>query len=124
MKRILTFFFFILLSVSDSFSNPIFLWKKNNSPYSIVLAKNATDSELKAAEIFQKYFKKKSDLSIPIIYEGSEKGKANLYIGLTNFAKSQIQFNKLQNEGYFIGLNGENIIKTGKTMRGKVKKKI
>ncbi|WP_433901941.1 DUF4838 domain-containing protein [Sphingobacterium puteale] len=120
MQRILTLCIFILLSVSDSFSNPIFLWKKNNSPYSIVLAKNATDSELKAAEIFQKYFKKKSDLSIPIIYEGSEKGKANLYIGLTNFAKSQIQFNKLQNEGYFIGLNGENIIIAGKTVRGTV----
>lgn len=57
------------------------LLKDGGSKYKIVISESPTDIERRAAEVFQTYFKKISNVDLPIISDKHRKGKKEIILG-------------------------------------------
>lgn len=92
---------------------------ENISEYSIVIPKQANELENQTAKEFQQYLSKLSPGNISITEEDKFQGKKGIYIGKTNFAKSQkIDFASLAADGYQLKTIKKNLILAGGSKKG------
>lgn len=90
-------------------SQPIVLCKQHTSNYTIVISNNANTIEQKAANILQQYFKKVTNIQLAIVKESNNKNQSAIYIGYTNKAKQTLPYKKVNNEGFILATQNNQI---------------
>jgi hypothetical protein len=96
------------------------LARGGRSDYAVVLAKDATELETKAAADLTEYLKKVTGAELPQVKEGEMLPKAHgIYVGQTLFAlQSGLDFREFTDEEYAIKTIGENLVITGNRPNG------
>lgn len=89
------------------------------SAYQIVISSNADELEKQAAQEFQQYLSKLALSEIAVVDENNYKGKNAIYIGKTNYAKSQkVDVTPVEGDGYIYKSAGNNLIIVGGNKKG------
>src|SRR5690606_19666035 len=92
---------------------------EGRTDYAIVFAANANSLEKEAARQLQQYLSKMSKIALPIVEEREYKGKNAIYVGQTDFAKSQdINSDKLKKDEYVIKVFENNFVIAGGSENG------
>lgn len=92
---------------------------EGRTDYAIVIAANANSLEKEAARQLQQYLSKMSKIALPIVEEREYKGKNAIYVGQTDFAKSQdINFDQLKKDGYVFKVFDNNFVIAGGSENG------
>ena len=87
--------------------------------YQIVVSSVADALEKQAAQQLQKYLSKITGSEIAVVAESGFKGKRAIYIGKTDYAKSQkVDFKSIQGDGYTYKSAGNNLIIAGGNKKG------
>lgn len=89
------------------------------SRYQIVIPSGADALESQAAKEFQQYFSMLSPSEIAVVAENNYKGNNAIYIGKTNYARSQkVDLKGLRGDGYIFRSAGNNLIIAGGNKKG------
>ncbi len=89
------------------------------SSYQIVVPSQADAVEKQAAQQLQQYLSKLAASEIAVVAESEFKGKKAIYIGKTDYAKKQqVDFAKIEGDGYTYKSAGNNLIIAGGNKKG------
>ncbi|MEO8820499.1 MAG: alpha-glucuronidase family glycosyl hydrolase, partial [Ginsengibacter sp.] len=89
------------------------------SGYQIVISSRTDSIEKQAASEFQQYVSKLALSEIPVVAEKDYKGRKAIYIGKTNYAKSQkVDLAGVEGDGYIYKSTGDNLIIVGGNKKG------
>ncbi|MCB0669569.1 MAG: DUF4838 domain-containing protein [Saprospiraceae bacterium] len=92
---------------------------EGRTDYSIVLPDKAGAIEEEAAHQLRHNLSKMSKIALPVVKEGEYKGKNAIYIGNTDYARaSDIDFEKLEKDGYLFKRVDKNLIIAGGIQNG------
>jgi hypothetical protein len=118
MKRIIIFLasmFFINLVCAQEFV----LVKKGRPASRIIISKNATGIEKKAADVLQDYIHRISGARVRIKSDKKKPAKTEILIGNVNRPElKNIRFDKLEKDGFIIRNTGRKLIIAGGTEKG------
>ncbi len=95
------------------------LARDGSSEYTIIIPKDATDSNVKAANELQSYVKRMSGVTLPIKSDSEKKGSFEISVGYTNRTdEGKSNKDKLGEEGYAIYTVGKSLFVSGSGVRG------
>ncbi len=91
----------------------------SGSDYQIVISNEADTIDKLAAQQLHYYIFEMTKLDLPIVEESIYNSNSAIYIGQTNYAKSiNIDFEQLEEDGYFYKIKGNNIVIAGGSNKG------
>ncbi len=114
-------FVYLLNPAAVNGQSVIPLLENGNSKYKIIISENANDTEKRAAEIFQTYFKTISRVNLPIISDKHKRGKYEIILGYnkhTEIHKTDIPKVDLKADGFQIETINNNLVIIGGSQNG------
>jgi len=117
MRQLIVCCMLIWCGSCTSKATEIILAANGSSNYSIVLSKNATSKEKKAADIIKKYFRQVTEVNLPVVTEGGTLKHGGIYIGQTQKYESNTD-GKIKNDGYTIAVHNGDLILHGGSGQG------
>lgn len=106
MRFLFVFFLYVFGNCSIT-SQPIVLCKQHKSNYVIIIGNTANKTEQKAANILQQYFKKVTNIQLPIVKESNRNNQLAIYVGYTDKAKQTLPYKKIHDEGFILATQNE-----------------
>jgi hypothetical protein len=119
-------FILVLLSIQSflqvyCLGKAITLVENGNSPYSIVISRNASGSDSVAAQVLQTYVNKISGATLPIREYNTKINASYIFIGSASHNSrysAHIDWKSLEEDGFTILTEGKNLIIAGGTEKG------
>lgn len=101
-------------SISCSKKDALYLVKDGVSDYRVIVPGDADSVTLKAADEFRRYFKKVTDLELPIGFDGEAPNGSVIYIGnCAPLAEMGIDLRLLDEDGFVIRTIGNDLVIAG-----------
>lgn len=111
--RVLCIWLMIMVTHTSCNAGALVLATGGRSEYSIVVPEAATKNELKAAALLQQFLKAAGKADLAIVKESANKNKKALYIGACKNVISSNLLLAIQDDGYIIKQQGENLVLAG-----------
>jgi len=118
-KNLSLFFAFILLLVFNIHAQDLILTRKGKAKSRIVIPKTPTETEQKAAVVFQDYIQRISGAKLKIVPDKRKERKNEIQIGHVNrTATENLDLEMLEEDGFVLRCNGKQLTICGGSEKG------